>query len=569
MSEAQRRRVSGLFDWKDSCSDAMSAARALYHGGQGGADGAVDRFEYEEIRATAGGDQGVDEYSKQHLLGAKTLGLFSSIVIVVNNIAGPGMLVLPRVYAEAGWVMPTVVLLLICVFSALASLFLVDTMARVPGNASFERRIEFVNIFEEFWGGKGKQIAQVFFIMNMMAQICSSIVSNAQVMDNFIVFLSPSSSVYALQVWPTIHWLSWTPPEDVLKLAQAASQRGGEMSIHQAANCHLKNVVPFQLEDGVVEDRILISSGYVLLAVTLIPMSLMNLDENILIQKISFYMLLFLSLEFLAQFYMQGLDTYEIPAFGDNYAHVWGSIVFNYAFLGIIPSWVNEKRPDVSVRFTVWFSTLASTVLYALVGVMGASAYARTQGNFLSTLSNVCSPRITRISAFLFAFGMIGLGIPFAAIVTRYNLLVGRLAGPRMSTFWSIYAPWLVSWAFYTGGLFNEIIAWSGDLAIGPINFVLPLLVALSALGVQNVVPSSWLPSRNHHLGMSTGSACLCSASVFDIDTHSFFLSERVCVQRRGLREGRTGGIFKTSMRLQCRSPRKAMRQTPSTKSAS
>ena len=60
MSEAQRRRVSGLFDWKDSCSDAMSAARALYHGGQGGADGAVDRFEYEEIRATAGGDQGVD-----------------------------------------------------------------------------------------------------------------------------------------------------------------------------------------------------------------------------------------------------------------------------------------------------------------------------------------------------------------------------------------------------------------------------------------------------------------------------------------------------------------------------
>ena len=86
MSETQRRRVSGLFDWKDSCSDAMSAARALYNGGQGGADGAVDRFEYEEIRATAGGDQGVDEYSKQHLLGAKTLGLFSSIVIVVNNI---------------------------------------------------------------------------------------------------------------------------------------------------------------------------------------------------------------------------------------------------------------------------------------------------------------------------------------------------------------------------------------------------------------------------------------------------------------------------------------------------
>jgi hypothetical protein len=40
--------------------------------------------------------------------------------------------------------------------------------------------------------------------------------------------------------------------------------------------------------------------------------------------------------------------------------------------------------------------------------------------------------------------------------------------------------------------LFNELIAWSGDLAIGPINFVLPLLVTLTALGVRGVVPDSW-----------------------------------------------------------------------------
>ena len=74
------------------------------------------------------------------------------------------------------------------------------------------------------------------------------------------------------------------------------------------------------------------------------------------------------------------------------------------------------------------------------------------QGNFLNKLSNVCSPTVTRVSAFLFAFGMIGLGIPFAAIVMRYNLLVGRVCGPRMSTFWAIYFPWIISWLFYTGG---------------------------------------------------------------------------------------------------------------------
>lgn len=68
---------------------------------------------------------------------------------------------------------------------------------------------------------------------------------------------------------------------------------------------------------------------------------------------------------------------------------------------------------------------------------------------------------------------MIGLGIPFCSIVLRYSLLVGRVCGPRMSNVWSIYAPWLVSWAFYEGGLFTELIAWGGDLAIGPINFVM------------------------------------------------------------------------------------------------
>jgi hypothetical protein len=47
----------------------------------------------------------------------------------------------------------------------------------------------------------------------------------------------------------------------------------------------------------------------------------------------------------------QGLGTHSIPAFGSNYGHVMGSTVFNYAFIAVIPSWVNEKRPDVSGIF--------------------------------------------------------------------------------------------------------------------------------------------------------------------------------------------------------------------------
>jgi hypothetical protein len=37
----------------------------------------------------------------------------------------------------------------------------------------------------------------------------------------------------------------------------------------------------------------------------------------------------------------------QIPAFGGDYTHVVGSIIFNYAYAAFIPSWVNEKKPEV------------------------------------------------------------------------------------------------------------------------------------------------------------------------------------------------------------------------------
>jgi hypothetical protein len=113
-------------------------------------------------------------FSKRGLLGLKRIALFGSIVCVANNIAGPGMVVLPRVYQEAGWVVPSAVLVMVCIASSLAATYLVDTMARIPGNARFQRRIEFVNIFEEYWGTNGLRVAQAMFIVNMMAQVTAT-----------------------------------------------------------------------------------------------------------------------------------------------------------------------------------------------------------------------------------------------------------------------------------------------------------------------------------------------------------------------------------------------------------
>lgn len=45
----------------------------------------------------------------------------------------------------------------------------------------------------------------------------------------------------------------------------------------------------------------------------------------------------------------------------------------------------------------VWISSVSSTILYGMTGMMGAMAYTRADGNFLNTLSNTCSPTVTRV----------------------------------------------------------------------------------------------------------------------------------------------------------------------------
>ncbi len=40
-----------------------------------------------------------------------------------------------------------------------------------------------------------------------------------------------------------------------------------------------------------------------------------------------------------------------------------------------VPSWVNEKRSEVSVNRVVWTSTTTVAVLYGLLGWFGGMAY--------------------------------------------------------------------------------------------------------------------------------------------------------------------------------------------------
>jgi hypothetical protein len=161
-----------------------------------------------------------------------------------------------------------------------------------------------------------------------------------------------------------------------------------------------------------------------------------------------------------------------------------GSIIFNYAFIVMVPSWLNEKRAEVSVNRTVWSATITSTLLYLAVGLCGGLAYDNVQGNFLNSLASHCNPTITRLAAFLFAIVCVGLSVPIFCIMVRYNLIVDGLCGDRTAIFYSVILPFMTSWLFYHGGAFNLVVSWSGQLNNGPVNFIFPLLVALRAVNV-------------------------------------------------------------------------------------
>jgi hypothetical protein len=64
------------------------------------------------------------------------------------------------------------------------------------------------------------------------------------------------------------------------------------------------------------------------------------------------------------------------PDFGSQ-AGVLGTILFNFGFVTTIPSWVNEKKPSVSVNKVVWYSTTACLFIFYIIGIPGGMHGAR------------------------------------------------------------------------------------------------------------------------------------------------------------------------------------------------
>jgi hypothetical protein len=117
--------------------------------------------------------------------------------------------------------------------------------------------------------------------------------------------------------------------------------------------------------------NVVLSLGYFIVLVITIPMGLFNLEDNIIIQNGAFAFLILIFGEWFINCAKIGFTFERTPFATPHQAAVLGNIIFNYAFVTTVPSWINEKRPTVSINKSVWAATTIATVFYIVVGFLG------------------------------------------------------------------------------------------------------------------------------------------------------------------------------------------------------
>eukprot|EP00593_Proboscia_inermis_P015434 CAMPEP_0171325484 /NCGR_PEP_ID=MMETSP0816-20121228/116834_1 /TAXON_ID=420281 /ORGANISM="Proboscia inermis, Strain CCAP1064/1" /LENGTH=253 /DNA_ID=CAMNT_0011824667 /DNA_START=454 /DNA_END=1215 /DNA_ORIENTATION=- len=178
-------------------------------------------------------------------------------------------------------------------------------------------------------------------------------------------------------------------------------------------------------------------------------------------------------------FCSQDFNVENMSWWGDSYSHLFGVVMFNFTVVIAIPAWLYEKSPDVSVHTVIHSSSVISATLYIMVGSLGAMSMPNVAENMLESMTSGSLGEITQMTSSLFAFFIIGLGIPLFSVVARLNLVGSGLCSERTGNILAVYVPWTLSWMLYQGDAIKELISWGGVICISFVCFLAPLSMSL------------------------------------------------------------------------------------------
>lgn len=148
-------------------------------------------------------------------------------------------------------------------------------------------------------------------------------------------------------------------------------------------------------------------------------------------------------------------------------------------------------------------SSILTTILYMSIGILGAITMPHASQNMLESLMSGAFGTSIQLCSSIFAFFIIGLGIPLFSILGRMNLTDGNRGLPRNTANWlAVYLPFIFSWIFYQGDAITQLLSWGGIIFTSLIAFILPLLVSLRSIetskceGSVNVYKPFYLRSQ-------------------------------------------------------------------------
>ncbi|TPX44009.1 hypothetical protein SeMB42_g04472 [Synchytrium endobioticum] len=348
----------------------------------------------------------------------KNIGPTGSISLLVSSMTGPGIVTIPLIFQTGGWVVPVVTFLIMMVLTAMGSLCLIEAMSKFPGNRQFEQNVEYTVLVHQFYGRGWYYLTHLFIYGSMQSINIASIIVSIQTLDSFLITVFGGTCGFSI-----------APTQGILCIYRQTDTNS-----------------PF---DGNV---MLMTAGFVLLIALVTPMAAMKLSDNMIIQFVSFVFLCFCLTEWTIFSWSVGAHPEYLSALGSNPAAVVGSVVFNFAFVTTIPSWINSKHPSVNITSTIWTSLITVTIMYIIFGIFGALALVVPQGsNFMVAIQN--SQYSTPLQTLIFiAFPILALltSIPVYIIISRMNLIQSKLCKPGWATFWATIFPFLVVIPFQT-----------------------------------------------------------------------------------------------------------------------
>ena len=101
-----------------------------------------------------------------------------------------------------------------------------------------------------------------------------------------------------------------------------------------------------------------------------------------------------------------------------------------------------------------------ASALYIAVGALGALSIPNVSDNMLSSMIIGDFGKTTQISASLFAFFIIGLGIPLFCVLMKMNLVGSGLCTSTQGNMVAVFLPWLIGWLFYKGSAAAKLLSW-------------------------------------------------------------------------------------------------------------